>query len=279
MRNDNLDFADAPQWLLDALRPKPAPTRQKPQRARPAFDTRGTPYGISAFEQEIARLAAAPDGTRNDTLNSVAFSLYQLVAGNELDGSFVDSELSAVAAQIGLTQREASTTIASARAAGMAEPRNAPIKEPPANVGRDVLPIGDEQTADELPENRTEYGVARRMVRMFGSKMRYVPSERPERRWYLWDGTRWQCDDTHRIFRYVEDTVKSLYNDAAITQDQKERTALVAFAMSCEAAKKMDSMVKLASRMGGIAITLTDFDRDQWKLNVLNGTIDLRTGE
>ena len=44
-----------------------------------------------------------------------------------------------------------------------------------------------------VSEPVTELGYARRLVKVYGARLRYVPAWR---RWLLWDGTRWAHDST-----------------------------------------------------------------------------------
>ncbi len=83
-------FADAPAWLIRLIRDRP-----EPQDARPMGRPVGRPdrYGIAVLDRESALLANAPRGSRNPTLNRVAFRLFQLVASGELDPDSVVSAL------------------------------------------------------------------------------------------------------------------------------------------------------------------------------------------
>lgn len=86
----------------------------------------GTPYGRKALEHEADELRSAPEGTRNDRLNTAAFAVGQLVAGGELDeGEARDTMLDAAAA-CGLGAGESARTFASGFEAGLREPRSAP---------------------------------------------------------------------------------------------------------------------------------------------------------
>ncbi len=78
-------------------------------------------YLQAALDGELQRLAAATEGTRNETLNAVAFRLGQLDAADD-----VAEALLAVAESIGLGRREARATIASGLRAGRLRPRAAP---------------------------------------------------------------------------------------------------------------------------------------------------------
>ena len=110
-----------PGWLRE-------PDRQrKPSmgRVRPACDGDGSPYGLAALHDELARLRLAPVGTRNHQLNRAAFCLGQLIACGELDGALARAGLHEAAITCGLERQESARTIASGFEAGMRSPRRA----------------------------------------------------------------------------------------------------------------------------------------------------------
>ncbi len=120
-----------PDWLLVELATK-APEGQAAEASAPKFFEQfeqGTPYGVAALERQLGKLATAPDGERNNTLNTVTFSLAQLVAGGELHPDVVEDKVREVALQIGLDPDEVTKTMMSAWAAGENEPWQAPNKD------------------------------------------------------------------------------------------------------------------------------------------------------
>lgn len=83
-------------------------------------------YGMGALDDECRKLMAAPNGERNNQLNSSAFVLGQLVAGNELSLSRVEDDLLQTALAAGLTKRESIRTIQSGLEDGLKTPRSRP---------------------------------------------------------------------------------------------------------------------------------------------------------
>jgi hypothetical protein len=97
-------------------------------------------YGRTALKDECAKLAAMPkDSGRNNALNTAAFSVFQLVAGGELDAEKdqVRERLFAAAEACGLVADDgadsAHRTIDSGAKAGRAQPRQADDNEDPAD--------------------------------------------------------------------------------------------------------------------------------------------------
>ena len=81
-------------------------------------------YATIALTNEVNTVIASQAGYRNDTLNTAAFNLGQLVGEQALDETEVDRALMGAALTVGLTESEAHATIASGLAAGKLSPRS-----------------------------------------------------------------------------------------------------------------------------------------------------------
>jgi hypothetical protein len=79
-------------------------------------------YAAAALTAESDRVARAPVGARNDTLNRAAFALGRLVGAGLLDPSHVLRELEAAAQFAGLSRAETRRTIRSGLTAGRRTP-------------------------------------------------------------------------------------------------------------------------------------------------------------
>jgi hypothetical protein len=125
-------LAIAPTWLLTLVRQRPA-IAARALAARPVANTNANTnggYGAAALEREIADLAATPSGQRNNRLNNVAFRLFQLVSGGELDRYGVVERLIDACHRNGLVKDDGmsavTATIKSGMRAGMQHPRSRP---------------------------------------------------------------------------------------------------------------------------------------------------------
>jgi hypothetical protein len=121
-------LAIAPGWLVALTRKPPVTAITLPPRTH-----HGPPgaYGAAALQRECEMLASMlPNSGRNTALNRASFSLHQLVAGGELDGSDVERELLAAAEANGLLSedglRQVLATIRSGARAGLQHPRSRP---------------------------------------------------------------------------------------------------------------------------------------------------------
>jgi hypothetical protein len=145
---DEVPIAQAPAWLLAELTREPHPqpvipgerseTRDPGDRAQHLNGSGsdygtpdGKPYVDTALDREIKKLRDAREGTRNDTLNTVAMVFGQFVAGGHISQSYAQNRLMAEAVHTGLPEREARTTIASGLKKGLTEPRRIPERARP----------------------------------------------------------------------------------------------------------------------------------------------------
>jgi DNA repair protein RadD len=96
------ELAVAPDWLVRLALARPTISERVQKAIRPPVVTDGSAYARTALEREAADVASAGPGTRNYTLNRAAFSLFQLVAGGELDAAEVTTALEGACERNGL---------------------------------------------------------------------------------------------------------------------------------------------------------------------------------
>jgi hypothetical protein len=125
---DQAPLAEVSATLRRLLDP-PTPT-QPARTARP--DLAGHPYGRTVLAAELAALGRATPGQRNHTLNRTAFKVYRYVASGVLTDDEVTAAFTEIARAIGLSAAETSRTLASARTAGLANPRTVPTGPGPS---------------------------------------------------------------------------------------------------------------------------------------------------
>lgn len=108
--------------------PTAKPQQQAPAAYVPAATFAGEikPYAAEALNREVMNVAAAPSGTRNDTLNIAAVKLGSLVAGGHLPPDLVLTELTNAATAAGLEPTEIRKTLNSGLRKGEQTPREIP---------------------------------------------------------------------------------------------------------------------------------------------------------
>lgn len=123
--------------------------------------------------------------------------------------------------------------------------------------------------------NLTDAGNAKRLVAHLDGLGRYCNAWKC---WLLNDGTRWIKDDSGLIFQKAKETVAGIYAEAQAREDEAGRKAVAGHAMRSETERSIRAMISLAQSEPGIPIRPVDLDQHIHLLNMLNGTINLRTG-
>ncbi|MBI5111847.1 MAG: bifunctional DNA primase/polymerase [Rhodovulum sp.] len=116
------DAGPPPAWLVELLEPAAAARVEPIVISVPVGSGDLAAYGAAALTEEARRVASAPKGDRNNTLNAATFSVAQLAPHILPTGVVVDA-MSAAAQAAGLSAPETRATIRSALRAGMAQPR------------------------------------------------------------------------------------------------------------------------------------------------------------
>jgi putative DNA primase/helicase len=143
-----------------------------------------------------------------------------------------------------------------------------------------------------LPERHlTDDGNALRVKDRHGQDMRFC---HPGKSWFAWDGKRWAADRSGEAVRRAKDTQRAYFRRAAQEMEALARTeaadeeenrrnarlkqlkAAIAHALKWEDVKRIAASLELARPE--LPVLPEQMDADPWLLNVLNGTLDLRTG-
>ncbi len=199
-----------------------------------------------------------PSGSRNDALASMAGTMRHRGASQ--------SEIEAALLRMNVDRCDPPLPESEVRgiAASITRYPAAEKQSPPSAL--DVL----------LQEHRTNLGDARRFVALFGHDVHYCF---PWRKWLVWDGGRFDVDETGAIFRLAKQVAQKT-NQAAwkhLKDDEKE--ALAKHALNLEKERNLRDMLSSVRSESGIPIEPKQLDRHQWLLPVENGVIDLKTGE
>lgn len=117
--------ARLPAWVTDIAH-KPDFRPYGPPRP-PAAGGHNPTYVNAIVERELAKLAAATSGHRNNTLSDVSHRLFELAKGGHVDPAAAKNEMERIASAIGLQHSEIHCTLRSAW-------RRTQPKHPPASV-------------------------------------------------------------------------------------------------------------------------------------------------
>lgn len=126
----------------------------------------------------------------------------------------------------------------------------------------------------------TDSGNAERFIARNSAEFRYVLDLR---QWLVWSGTHWQEDAGDvQVTQAMLQTIRSLYQDADIFDGRgNEATAglLRKWGKRSESLGSLQAALTLASLSAELVIDAERLDTHPWLLNVLNGTINLKTGK
>lgn len=84
-------------------------------------------------------------------------------------------------------------------------------------------------------------------------------------------------DETSRVDRMAMRVVRSMYK-LLPSMDRDPGDKLLRHIKTSESAPRLAGMLSLAAKLSGVPVRESDLDQDPWLFNVLNGTLDLRTG-
>lgn len=112
-----------------------------------------------------------------------------------------------------------------------------------------------------------EDGVAMMFARRFGDRLRF---DHTIGKWYQWNGSYWQRQDTQLAYDWVRGTCRAL-RIANAASAGVEKMATTRFATGVELFARRDN--------SAFAVTFEVWNRDPWLLGTPGGTVDLRTGE
>jgi putative DNA primase/helicase len=126
-----------------------------------------------------------------------------------------------------------------------------------------------------LDEAFTDRNLARIFAGLARERVLYVP----QWGWLVWDGRRWTLDaGGHRVTKLAADELPLHFARLAVSaKDSAERREALRAALKAMSRHRISAALELAK--GWLLAEPSEFDRDPFLLNVLNGTLDLRTGE
>jgi putative DNA primase/helicase len=187
----------------------------------------------------------------------------------------VTNDLARAAAEIGLDDHEIGPTIKSGLNGGRQHPRRLPFLRTHDRVKTVEPPQkSDNDLAAELAKlGETDSDNAERFARRFGGKAMHTPG----RGWLVYDGSRWRPDELSQVVELAKETARRIAAEARHLDQDAARGVRSKFSEQSLGKGSLDRMLDLAK--GLLAVEDSRLDADPWLFNVVNGTIDLRTGQ
>jgi len=157
------------------------------------------------------------------------------------------------------------------------DPESGTVKQLLVVVAQDSTPL--EMARSGTPYAMTDLGNAERLVAYYGDSFRWDVARKL---WRIFDGRRWAVDSALRVQDKAAETARKIRREAAVSPPGNGKCDLgrdlFAHAIKSESRDRLAAMIEVAKSRPGIAAAADVFDADPWALNVMNGTINLRTG-
>ena len=279
---DECEIAEAPAWFVEILKEKYGPKKRLEENVKKLENNRkqsiNNRYAIKAFEEEVAAVAFASEGSRNSQLNTSAFKLATLVGSGNLDEWDVRRQLAHAGRRAGLGDAEVEATLNSAMGAGKKHKREIP--DPKSTMSFKKLKKtasmeGPKEEEKEVPRKRyytlNNRGNVERLLDLHRGDLKYV---REFKDWITWTGKNWARDET-AAYSALDDIIVNLYEETKDCKNDDTRKKLAMFAASCGNNNSYSATATLAAKNPGFSISVLELDSDDCKLNLQNGVLSL----
>lgn len=122
----------------------------------------------------------------------------------------------------------------------------------------------------------SDTGNGRRLIDSFGQALRYTPSLG----WFTWSNGFWKPDPEDLHIQEVSKKLGSLIaSEVNRHGDPDEATKIVQWAAQAKSEARLKAAINNANSDPRIRVDVEKWDQDPYLLGVMNGVVDLRTGE
>jgi len=122
----------------------------------------------------------------------------------------------------------------------------------------------------------SDIGNGRRIVDSFGSSVRYTPGIG----WFIWDGQYWKPDAEDLGMKELAKHIPTIITTEVVNYvDQDKRTEVVKWANQARSNSRLSAAIESANSDPRVVVGVEQWDGDEYLIGVMNGVINLRTGE
>jgi len=128
------------------------------------------------------------------------------------------------------------------------------------------------------PGNRSlsDIGNGRRLVDSFGSSVRYTPGIG----WFIWDGQYWKPDAEDLGMKELAKHLPTIITTEVVNYpDEDKRSEVIKWANQVRSNSRLNAAIESANSDSRVITAVESWDGDEYLLGVLNGVINLKTGE
>jgi P4 family phage/plasmid primase-like protien len=145
------------------------------------------------------------------------------------------------------------------------------------NLPDDQDAIDEEDGGTRGDRSLTDVGNSRRLVDTFGSAIRYTPGLG----WFYWDGHYWKPDIENLELQELAKKIASVIASEVVGLDlgSSKANEIINWAKQAKSNTRIANMMKSSISDKRIQVPIEQWDGDTNLLGVMNGVVDLRTGE
>lgn len=125
----------------------------------------------------------------------------------------------------------------------------------------------------DLPPEYSEDSLADVFSARFEEELLYVA---PWKRWMIWNGARWEHDETLRATDLARHVCREQGNEAIVRPDLASKARSIATALT--SARTIGNVERLARSDRRMAASASQWDHDPWALNTPGGVVNLTAG-
>lgn len=144
------------------------------------------------------------------------------------------------------------------------------------DIPKDPDAISEQEGGTPGKRSLTDIGNGRRMIDSFGSSVRYTPGIG----WFIWEGQYWKPDAEDLGMKELAKRIPPIIaTEVAKYEDQDKKNEVLKWANQAKSNGRLNAAVESANSDPRIVVPVESWDGDEYLLGVMNGVINLRTGE
>lgn len=144
------------------------------------------------------------------------------------------------------------------------------------DVPRDPDAINESEGGTPGMRTLSDTGNGRRLVDSFGSAIRYTPGLG----WFTWDGTYWKPDAENLEVRELTKRLGTVIASEIVNYEDRElQNDVMKWAQQAKSNPRQNGAIESATSDPRVVVPVEKWDSNDHLLGVMNGVIDLKTGE
>jgi P4 family phage/plasmid primase-like protien len=143
------------------------------------------------------------------------------------------------------------------------------------DVPKDPDALRAEDGGDEGKRSLSDTGNGRRMVDVFGAGIRYTEGLG----WFVWKDGYWKPDRGDLEVQELAKRIPPIISSEVTRYEESSQGSVIQWAHQSRSNSRMKGAIESAKSDPRVEVPVEKWDRDENLLGVLNGVIDLKTGE